>query len=548
MAKMHMIGAALVAAAAIAGCCDKSNCPTKGETTETKDGEVKAAEAAPAKDPNEVVLSVNGAKLTRGEVDADVAKLIAAQNGKIPAEQIEFAKMQFSNMIAQEFLTENVLVKAAKERGFELTDEDVKAREDEVIKQLASRGPDAPKTIEEFAEKHPFGKERALANLRNGVLIDKMIKAEVSDKNTTDYTAEAQKIIDGIKERNSKLASPEEALNKIKELKAQLDATEADKKAEKFAELALTHSACPSGNGMMVPEFDKVAFAQEVGQISDPVQTQFGYHLILTTKKTPATEATDDSPAEPEKVQASHILIKADKPQEVPTVERVVSYLKQQAEGDDVRKFVVGLIRSADITAADDFKGVLPPPEEPEENVGIITPADPEAAPEKTGWAVPLWEVPKADEINVANRLMLKQSFDCNFRRDWLELTLNLSGDRTDERSRLRPEMNQQPYTLRAGLSSQIAFPWDMRLTTTFYTIFQRGYTITSFNRNYFVLNATLSQTLIKKKLTLRIEGRDLLRQLPSMTRNFSSDRRAVTTYNGVNSFVIARLVYQFSR
>ena len=108
--------------------------------------------------------------------------------------------------------------------------------------------------------------------------------------------------------------------------------------------------------------------------------------------------------------------------------------------------------------------------------------------------------------------------------------------------------MNQQPYTLRAGLSSQIAFPWDMRLTTTFYTIFQRGYTIASFNRNYFVLNATLSQTLIKKKLTLRIEGRDLLRQLPSMTRNFSSDRRAVTTYNGVNSFVIARLVYQFSR
>ena len=387
MAKMHMIGAALVAAAAIAGCCDKSNCPTKGETTETKDGEVKAAEAAPAKDPNEVVLSVNGAKLTRGEVDADVAKLIAAQNGKIPAEQIEFAKMQFSNMIAQEFLTENVLVKAAKDRGFELTDEDVKAREDEVIKQLASRGPDAPKTIEEFAEKHPFGKERALANLRNGVLIDKMIKAEVSDKNTTDYTAEAQKIIDGIKERNSKLASPEEALNKIKELKAQLDATEADKKAEKFAELAQTHSACPSGkkggdlgeftHGMMVPEFDKVAFAQEVGQISDPVQTQFGYHLILTTKKTPATEATDDSPAEPEKVQASHILIKADKPQEVPTVERVVSYLKQQAEGDDVRKFVVGLIRSADITAADDFKGVLPPPEEPEENApeAVETPA-----------------------------------------------------------------------------------------------------------------------------------------------------------------------------
>ena len=30
------------------------------------------------------------------------------------------------------------------------------------------------------------------------------------------------------------------------------------------------------------------------------------------------------------------------------------------------------------------------------------------------------------------------------------------------------------------------------------------------------------------------------------MTRNFSSERRAIVTYNGVNSYIIARLVYQF--
>lgn len=152
----------------------------------------------------------------------------------------------------------------------------------------------------------------------------------------------------------------------------------------------------------------------------------------------------------------------------------------------------------------------------------------------------------KEDEINVANRLMIKQSFDCNFRRGWIELTLNLTADCTDERSLLRPEMNQRPYTLRAGLTSLVVFPWRMRLTTTFYTIAQRGYNYASFNRDYYVLNASLSQTLIKKKLTLRIEASDLLHQLPSMTRNFSSERRAIVTYNGVNSYVMARLVYQF--
>ena len=153
----------------------------------------------------------------------------------------------------------------------------------------------------------------------------------------------------------------------------------------------------------------------------------------------------------------------------------------------------------------------------------------------------------KEDEVNIANRLMIKQSLDCNLRWSWLELTLNLSADGTDERSLLRPAMNQRPYTLRGGLTSLVILPWKMRVSTTFYTIAQRGYTYSAFNRDYYVLNATLSQTLIKKKLTLRVEARDLLHQLPSMTRNFTSERRSVITYNGVNSFVLARLVYQFS-
>jgi peptidyl-prolyl cis-trans isomerase C len=63
---------------------------------------------------------------------------------------------------------------------------------------------------------------------------------------------------------------------------------------ESFATLAQKFSKCPSGQtggdlgefgkGRMVPSFEEAAFALDVDQVSGPVQTQFGYHLIHRTK------------------------------------------------------------------------------------------------------------------------------------------------------------------------------------------------------------------------------------------------------------------------
>jgi protein-export membrane protein SecD len=93
--------------------------------------------------------------------------------------------------------------------------------------------------------------------------------------------------------------SKEEALAKIRDIKGRVN-------AQNFNQIASTESDGPSKGqagslgvitqGMMVPEFESVAFALQQGQISDVVETAFGYHIIRADKalSTPATTVSYD--------------------------------------------------------------------------------------------------------------------------------------------------------------------------------------------------------------------------------------------------------------
>ncbi|MFH1699821.1 MAG: peptidylprolyl isomerase [Candidatus Zixiibacteriota bacterium] len=91
------------------------------------------------------------------------------------------------------------------------------------------------------------------------------------------------------------------------QIKTQLD------EGEDFAELAKAYSEGPTGpdggdlgwfgKGKMVQEFNDAAFAMEINEISNPIRTQFGWHIIKVTEKRKSDKGEDE-------IKASHILFK----------------------------------------------------------------------------------------------------------------------------------------------------------------------------------------------------------------------------------------------
>jgi parvulin-like peptidyl-prolyl isomerase len=77
-------------------------------------------------------------------------------------------------------------------------------------------------------------------------------------------------------------------LEEAQDIKKQIENGEKD-----FELAAAEYSLCPSGarggdlgffgKGMMVKPFEDAAFSLEKGKVSDPVETNFGWHLILVT-------------------------------------------------------------------------------------------------------------------------------------------------------------------------------------------------------------------------------------------------------------------------
>ena len=195
----------------------------------------------------------------------------------------------------------------AKVNGSEIRQSDVALAEEELGPSLAQMDPATKKENvlsflidmkivskeaedKKIADRDDF--KTRLAFARNRLLMDNLLavegKAATTDENMKKVYEDAAKQITGEQEVHARhiLVETEDQAKKIEdELKKGAD----------FAELAKKESKDPGASDggdlgfftkdQMVPEFSAAAFALEPGKISDPVKTQFGWHVIKVEEK-----------------------------------------------------------------------------------------------------------------------------------------------------------------------------------------------------------------------------------------------------------------------
>ena len=219
-----------------------------------------------------VVAEVNSVELSRDDFEqamARDAKLIAQQYGvdwNDPQTQSLLPELQqnvFDRLISQELLRQ-----LAEAEGLTPTEDEVRAEVEATEARILEQGPFAD--LDEFLENSGLTEADIETLIRDGAVYEKMLDAHGGPQEMEQVHAR-HILVETEEEGDAVLVGLEEG--------------------EDFADLAAEYSTDTGSKddggdlgwfprGVMVTEFEEAAFGLEIGEISELVKTEFGYHVI----------------------------------------------------------------------------------------------------------------------------------------------------------------------------------------------------------------------------------------------------------------------------
>ena len=251
------------------------------------------------------VATVNDVVITQAQFDMEMGRVQERfrQSGRSPG-QPELAQIRqavLDNLVARELLYQE-----SKKKGFKGNQEEV----DGQLKALKGRFPSEAEfqtaltkmNITEAALRSQIEQDIAIRQFINDTFFDKVSVSEAEIK--AYYGNHPQLFTKPEQIRAShiliKVEPQADAMQKDKARKTLKMVQEKLQKGEDFGALAKEYSQGPSspkggdlgffGRGQMVKPFEDKAFSMKTGEVSDIVETRFGYHLIKVTDKQPGSK------------------------------------------------------------------------------------------------------------------------------------------------------------------------------------------------------------------------------------------------------------------
>jgi peptidyl-prolyl cis-trans isomerase C len=297
---------------------DKSQTPAKAVANEPNEP-VKTAANEPntpvASAADSVAVTVNGVNINESQVDAQLKPQLAKVGAQLPPAFVEQYKTQLRQQILEGMIVEQLLDEKVKEKNITVTDANVV----EYLEKTAAQQGLTLNDIKDMMEARGQSFDDAKQRIKKGMTYQKLMeslwagKINVTEDDAKKYYDENAKQLEQVRashilikpDTSDPNADPNQAKVKAK-AKAE-DLLKQIKDGADFAELAKTNSGDTYsaiqggdlgffGRSQMVPAFERAAFALKAGQVSDVVETPFGYHIIKVTDRKNDTfeKAKDD--------------------------------------------------------------------------------------------------------------------------------------------------------------------------------------------------------------------------------------------------------------
>jgi peptidyl-prolyl cis-trans isomerase C len=245
----------------------------------------------------DTVARVNGDAISKAEFEGAVHEVEQQEGRPVPPDQRDrVLRGVLDNMVAFKLLSQE-----AHQRHIVVSDADIETQLAGMKKQFPTE-----QAFQQALKAQHMTIEKLRENARSNLTVRKLLQDEVMSKieiKPSDISAFYEKNPDKFQQPESVHAAhiliivPPEADAAAKaSLKARAEeALKAAKSGQDFAALARQYSQDGSAQhggdlgffpkGQMVPAFEKVAFSLKPGEISDLVETQFGYHIIKVIEK-----------------------------------------------------------------------------------------------------------------------------------------------------------------------------------------------------------------------------------------------------------------------